>query len=289
MFRQLFIGLFLLNTIVVFAQTQNNKSVVKPLVVGEVHQIQSAILNETRTLNIYLPDGYNTKDSIKYPVVYLLDGGIEEDFIHIVGLYQFNSFEWINTVPPSIIVGIANVDRIRDLTHLTSDTADARRYPTAGHSELFINFIENELQPYIQQKFKTASSKTLIGESLGGLLATEILLKKPTLFTTYIIVSPSLWWDDGSLLKLNSPIFDETYIQPTHIYIGVGREGLAPGDKPHVMEVDVNLLAEKISATKSKSIVVSFDYLPFENHATVMHQAVFNALRLIQNQSLIKK
>jgi hypothetical protein len=47
------------------------------------------------------------------------------------------------------------------------------------------------------------------------------------------------------------------------------------------MEVDANLLSYKIAATKSKTVKVYFDYLKDENHATVTHQAVFNAMRLI--------
>src|SRR4051812_3886710 len=159
----------------------------RPFVLGQIEELYSPILNEKRTLNVYLPAGYDARDSVRYPVVYLLDGGADEDFIHITGLYQFNSFEWINRVPRSIIVGIVNKDRRRDMTYPTNDTAARRRYPTTGHSDKFISFLQQELQPYIQQKFKTTSSKTIIGESLGGLLAAEILLKNPTLFNNYII------------------------------------------------------------------------------------------------------
>jgi uncharacterized protein len=253
----------------------------QPFVLGVVETFYSTQLAEKRTANIYLPEGYNKNDSIKYPVVYLLDGAADEDFIHIVGLYQFNNFSWINRVPHSIIVGIANVDRRRDLTFPTTIEADKKRNPTAGHSNRFISFIEKELQPFIEKKYKTTIEKTIIGQSLGGLLATEILLKKPTLFNKYIIVSPSLWWNDGSLLRETSAILEASFSQQTGIYIGVGKEGLAPGDIPHVMEVDANLLAEKLKETKSKNVTVYFDYLPQEDHATVTHQAVFNALRLL--------
>jgi uncharacterized protein len=266
-----------------YCQTNSNVSVGtdKPFVLGVVDEIQSTELSEKRILNIYLPDGYNKKDTTKYPVVYLLDGSADEDFIHIVGLYQFNSFEWINRVPKSIIVGIATVDRRRDFTYPTTIEADKKRYPTTGHSEKFINFIQKELQPYIEKKYRTTPSKTIIGESLGGLLATEVLLKRPTLFNKYIIVSPSLWWDNGSLLTMKSAMLLPTFNSKTDVYIGVGKEGLVPGDNPRVMEVDANLLAEKIKSTKSKSVNVYFDYLPQEDHATIMHQAVFNALRLL--------
>jgi predicted alpha/beta superfamily hydrolase len=260
-----------------FAQS----SATKPFVLGVIDEIQSEQLAEKRVLNIYLPEGYNKNDTLKYPVIYLLDGSADEDFIHVVGLVQFNTFPWINRIPKSIVVGIANVDRRRDFTYPTTLEEDKKRYKTAGKSEKFIAFLEKELQPYIEQTYKTTNSKTIIGQSLGGLLATEILLKKPLLFNKYIIISPSLWWDNASLLTLSSLLLEENFKQKTDIYIGVGKEGLAPSDIPHVMEVDANLLVEKIKATKSKNVTVHFDYLPQEDHATVTHQAIFNAFRLL--------
>jgi predicted alpha/beta superfamily hydrolase len=259
----------------VFAQNE------KPFVLGVVREMQSAQLNEKRILNIYLPEDYEKDSSVKYPVIYLLDGSADEDFIHIVGLVQFNSFAWIDRVPKSIVVGIATVDRRRDFTYPTTIAADKEKYPTTGHSDKFIAFIEKELQPFIEKNYRTNNSKTIIGQSFGGLLATEILLKKPTLFDKYIIISPSLWWDNGSLLKQNSSILQESFANQTDIYIGVGKEGLTPTKEPRVMEVDANLLAEKLKKTKSKSVIVNFDYLPQEDHATIMHQAVFNAFRLL--------
>jgi predicted alpha/beta superfamily hydrolase len=173
------------------------------------------------------------------------------------------------------------VDSKRDFTYQTTIEADQKRYATAGKSANFISFLEKELQPYIEKKYKTNDSKTIIGQSLGGLLATEILLQKPNLFNKYIIISPSLWWDNGSLLRQNSAIYQENFNKKIDIYVGVGKEGLAPTEIPHVMEVDANLLTEKLKSTKSKTITVNFDYLPQEDHATITHQAIFNALRIL--------
>lgn len=248
---------------------------------GVIDEVQSKVLHEKRTLNIYLPDGYNAGDTTRYPIIYLLDGSADEDFIHIVGLVQFNSFEWIKQVPKSIVVGIATVDRRRDFTFPTTIAEDKKAYPTTGHSADFVSFLATELQPFIEKKYKTNNSKTIIGQSLGGLLATEVLFKKPTLFNKYIIVSPSLWWDNGSLLDYDPEILKDNFIQQTDIYIGVGKEGLTPTKIPRVMEVDANVLADKIKSTGSKHVKVVFDYLPRENHATIMHQAVFNAFRLM--------
>jgi len=277
--------LFTLTFISFFAFGQKPKvkpvETTKPFVLGVIDEIQSKELTEKRVLNIYLPEGYNQNDTIKYPVIYLLDGSADEDFIHIVGLVQFNSFEWINQVPKSIVVGIATVDRRRDFTFPITIQEDKKTYPTSGHSDKFISFIEKELQPFIETKYKTNNDKTIIGQSLGGLFATEVLLKKPTLFNKYIIISPSLWWDNGSLLNQNSNLLTENFNQKTDIYIGVGKEGLTPTEIPRVMEVDANLLTEKIKGSKSKKVKVFFDYLPQENHATIMHQAVSNSFRLL--------
>lgn len=252
-----------------------SQDTVRPFVLGQVRVVRSAILGEDRTLNIYLPEGYAANDTAKYPVVYLLDGSADEDFIHVAGLYQFNNFPWIARVPKSIIVGIANVDRRRDFTFPTTVAEDKKLLPTAGGSARFIAFIEKELQPYIQSKYRTTADRTIIGQSLGGLLATEILLQHPLLFNRYIIISPSLWWDNGSLLQYRAA----PPPAQRHVYIGVGKEGLTPGPVPRVMEVDANLLADKLKAIKTMHVF--FEYLPSENHGTITHQAVFNALRLL--------
>ena len=101
------------------------------------------------------------------------------------------------------------------------------------------------------------------------------------MFDRYVIISPSIWWDDASILKQESDIFLESFASPLSVYIGVGKEGPTPGPVPRVMEVDANLLSYKIAGTKSKSVKVYFEYLKEENHATVTHQAIFNAMRLL--------
>lgn len=259
---------------------QQNTNTTKPFVLGVIEEMQSKELAEKRTLNIYLPEGYNPSDSIKYPVIYLLDGSADEDFIHVTGLVQFANFEWVNQLPKSIVVGIANVDRQRDYT-FPSTVKNTISLPTAGHSDKFISFIEKELQPFIESKYHGSTDRTIIGQSLGGLLATEVLLKKPLLFNKYVIISPSLWWDNGSLLNQNSAILTESFNRQTDVYISVGKEGLTPTLVPRVMEVDANLLADKLKETKSKHVNVFFDYLPLENHATIMHLAVMNSFKFL--------
>ena len=276
--RYIVIGM--LNVTPVFCQQQKAQETSKPFVLGSIEELESKILGEKRILNIYLPEGYIPNDTTRYPVVYLLDGSADEDFIHTVGLFQFNTFSWIDRVPKSIVIGIATVDRRRDFTFPSTIESEKKNFPTTGHSDKFISFLEEELKPFINNKYKTNSSAMLIGQSLGGLLASEILLKRPEMFNKYLIISPSIWWDNGSLLNQSSQVI-EKLSQKTDVYIGVGKEGLTPGEFPRVMEVDANLLVEKLNNSKNKNIAVYFDYLPDEDHATISHQAIFNGLRML--------
>ncbi len=262
--------LLLLSSSFLAAQKTLNIKSKTAFTIGETLEVESAILGENRVLNIYLPNGYSKESSKTYPVIYLLDGSIDEDFIHIAGLVQFGSFSWINLLPETIVVGIGNVDRKRDFTYPTNNEKDKKDFPTTGGSEKFIRFIAKELQPFIAKEYAINDTKTLIGQSLGGLLATEILFKQPNLFDNYIIVSPSLWWDDQSLLSWNLP----TYTTSKSIYIAVGKEG-------KVMEGTAKELYKKVSVLDKKNTKTFFEFLEAQDHGDALHLAVYKAFESI--------
>ena len=254
----------------IVAQNETVKDKTYPLSIGETIEFQSDILNEKRVINVYLPHNYSP-DSLKtYPVIYLLDGSIDEDFIHISGLVQFSSFSWINIIPETIVVGIANVDRQRDFTFHAKDKGYKKEFPTTGESESFINFIEKELQPLIEKKYKTNADRTLIGQSLGGLLATEILFKKPELFDNYIIVSPSLWWDNELLLEYDP----KTIKTKKSIFVAVGKEG-------EIMEREAKGLYDKLEALNNENTILYFKFLEDQSHGDALHLAVYSAFEKV--------
>jgi uncharacterized protein len=267
----LFIFFFFISFII-FAQDSTTLSAGKPFILGTIHEIESNVLAEKRTINVYLPAGYNQNDTTRYPVIYLLDGSADEDFIHIAGLVQFLNFPWVNKLPNSILVGIANVDRRRDFTFPTTIEKDKKDFPTTGSSAKFIEFIESELQPFIEKTYRTTVSRTIIGQSLGGLLATEILFKKPQLFNKYVIVSPSLWWDNESLLKVPPRFSNKNTEAPISVYVANGKEG-------SIMEADTKRLVEILN--EAKNIKVTFEYFTDENHASILHNAAYKGLEAV--------
>ncbi len=249
-----------------------------PLILGEQRIIDSKFLNEERTINIYLPEDYQENDTAHYPVIYILDGGMEEDFIHLVGLVRFNTQPWIARFPRSIVVGIENTKRRRDFTFevasldfLKEMDIPATQFTEYGGSASYISFLERELNPSIDSIYRTSGENTVIGESLGGLLATEILLKRTNLFTNYIISSPSLWWGNESLLETA----ENSTLDAVKVYIGACQKKEEPR-----MYKDAKKLAKILQKRSASSSRIYFDYMPEELHSTVLHQAVYHAFTL---------
>ncbi len=173
-------------------------------------------------------------------------------------------------MPPSIVVGIGNVDRKRDFTYPSHSALDQKEFPTSGGSKDFIAFLQHEVHPLFDSTFRTSAVKTIIGQSLGGLLAAEILHEKPWLFDNYIIVSPSLWWDGEALLEA-TPM---EYNSNKSIYIAVGKEG-------EVMERTAKELYEKLKARQGPNTRLFYEYLEGMTHGDALHIAVYNAFGAI--------
>ncbi|TXH20395.1 MAG: alpha/beta hydrolase [Chitinophagaceae bacterium] len=160
--------------------------------------IASKLLDENRRINIWLPPQY--KNATEYfPVLYMLDGGIQEDFPHIANTVA--DLIQSKKIQPVILVGIENTQRRRDLTGFTTVKRDKSIAPVVGGSEVFRNFIAQELFAIIDAKYRTQKVKSIIGESLAGLFIVETFLKYPELFQNYIAMDPSLWWNRHELVK----------------------------------------------------------------------------------------
>jgi predicted alpha/beta superfamily hydrolase len=166
--------------------------------IGKKDSIYSKILNESRDIYVQLPYSYSPDTQEKYPVVFVLDGGVLLPTVVNVHNYYSGGF-----MPEMIIVGISNAEnRTRDLT--TSKITSRRGMPyneDNGEAENFLSFIQNELIPYVEDKYPVTNYRTLIGHSYGGLFAIYTLLNHSELFANYISIDPSLDWDDQNILK----------------------------------------------------------------------------------------
>ena len=161
--------------------------------------IDSKALGETRRINLYTPPGYGDTGGARYPVLYVPDGGIEEDFPHVVR--DIDVAVRAGEMRPVIVVGIENTQRRRDMTGPTDVDEDRKIAPRVGGSATFRAFIRDELMPEIVRRVRGNGRTAIIGESLAGLFVVETFFREPRLFDTYIALSPSLWWNAQALVK----------------------------------------------------------------------------------------
>ena len=184
---------------ILFIGCANSSQKKDPIPVHDEFKIESKQVGETRTINVWTPPEYKTStDSL--PVMYMADGGIiDEDFPHIANTIA----ELIKSksIPPMILIGIANTQRRRDLTGSTEIDTDKEIAPVFGGSEKFRAFIKEELFPEINKRYRTTSQKSIIGESLSGLFVVETFFLSPDMFDNYIAFDPSIWWNNHYLVR----------------------------------------------------------------------------------------
>ena len=240
-----------------------------PLNIGETFTLASAGLKETRRINVYLPPAYSDTPTTRLPVLYMPDGGMAEDFLHVAGLVQVLTGN--GTMRPFILVGIENTQRRRDLTPPTEDPEDMKIAPRVGGSEAFRTFIRNELMPDIRARYRTTDETAIVGESLAGLFVVDTFLKAPDLFTTYIAFDPSLWWNKGGLVNGATEPLRASRDRRRSIYLAVSSQGDVDGT--------VSKFAGTLQWDAGALVTWKFVKYPAELHSTIYHPAAQAAFR----------
>ncbi|MBY0418006.1 MAG: hypothetical protein K2W88_08110 [Pararheinheimera sp.] len=229
--------------------------------------IDSALLGEKRDLVIYLPAGYqNSQD--RYPVLYLTDGDIQGP--HTAGTIDYLAkFE---QMPSMIVVGIVNPPetRVRDMTITPSDKQSPVQLENA---DKFLDFVENEVIPFVKQKYRTVGYQVLSGTSHGGQFAINALVKRPGLFDGVIAISPSLYWNNNQLFGLAEPALKNHRLQG-RLYVSIANEEPTMTE-PYQRFVD--LLARNPSA----NLVVESQTFSNETHNTTVLQGQYAGLKHI--------
>lgn len=240
-----------------------------PLVVGETFTINSKILSETRRINVYMPPGYQESAETRLPVLYMPDGGVAEDFLHVAGLVQVSVGN--GTMRPFLLVGIENTERRRDMTGPTENENDKKIAPRVGGSGAFRKFIRDELMPQVKRRYRTTNETAIVGESLAGLFVVETFLLEPDLFDTYIAFDPSLWWNNQKLLgdagvRLRArPKTEKT------LYLASSGEDTEATQR----------LADILGKDAPTGLRWHYEKMPDEKHSTIYHPAALKAFRAV--------
>ena len=166
-----------------------------------------------------------------------------------------------NKILPVILVGIENIQRRKDLTGPTTIEKDKENAPEIIGSEQFRAFINDELIPEINRRYRTTNKKGIIGESLAGLFVTETFLLKPELFDFYIAFDPSLWWSDKYLVKTANEYLDKfPDTKKTFWFAGSGAKDISK---------TVRRLSDILKTKNSKNIKWEYSNEKKEKHNTI--------------------
>ena len=239
-----------------------------PLAIGETFTIESRVLGETRRINVYRPTSYDEAEGAARPVLYMPDGGIAEDFLHVAGLLQISTLN--GTMRPFLLVGIENTVRRRDMTGPTTIDTDRAIAPVVGGSASFRAFIRDELMPAIEARYATTDERAIVGESLAGLFVVETFLLEPRMFDTYVAFDPSLWWNDSSLVARALELTGPAHAGRT-LY-------LASSNEPTLAALTIRLAG---LLTAESAATVRFEPMHAESHGTIYHPAALRAFRAL--------
>ncbi len=241
-----------------------------PIAAGESYAFPSEVYGAARELNVWTPPDY-ASGAQRYTVLYLLDGGRDQDFPHIAGLAQLASLS--QTFGPVIVVGVRSEARQTELTPPPSDARFAREFPNAGGDARFRAFLAREVIPFIESRYRTGERRALMGESLAGLFVVDTFLSEPALFNDYVAVSPSLWWDEQAPSRGAAQSLARTRPSGRRLYLTIANEGGAT-------QSGVDALIAALRGAPAGSVTWKFvDRSASETHATILHPAALDALR----------
>jgi predicted alpha/beta superfamily hydrolase len=241
---------------------------------GEQTTLKSSILSEDIKLIIYLPEKYH-KSNKEYPVLYLLDGGF---FINqAAAVVQFLSmcpYIQQTLIPEFIIVGIVSNDRNRDFTPTHMPVYEGMKFPTSGGANTFYNFFKKELMPFVEKEYRTRPHRVLAGWSLGGLFTIHTYLTHPDDFSAYLAISPSLWWDNQTVVKQTDSLIAANKLADKKLTVTLG--SLERGDMPNSVKYSFLPLMKNASCKNTQ-----FRYVEVQNegHNTAPFLGLYEGLK----------
>ena len=241
---------------------------VDPVPPHDSFTVVSQALGESRRINVFVPAGYRASTTLRLPVLYMPDGGIDEDFPHVVR--TVDSLAAAGAIPAVIVVGIPNTQRRRDLTGPTRFAKDSAIAPRVGGSAAFRRFIRDELVPAIEARYRTMGPRTIIGESLAGLFIVETFLEEPALFDRWIALDPSLWWNGSALLESAPTRLAALDDRPRRLY-------LASSDVRELADGTARL-ATLLRTAPPRGLVWTYEPRPDLTHATIFRATKATAL-----------
>lgn len=239
---------------------------------GESIVIDSKILKEQCKAFVYTPENYQSAVTERYPVVYVLDGEYYFSFTaEAAALLGQNQL-----APNSIVIGVTTNNRQRDFSPaVDSDSGQPQDLATAGGADNFLKYLNEELIPAVNAKYRTEPFRVIIGHSTGGLFAYYSLYKAPDLFQAFISIDGSTWWNKG---KVGREMID--YLRRHPDYKGIIMECRKDVKIPVRFPPNMELL-NYLDKQRPSGLIYTYLELPNETHGTIVFPGTYYGLKAI--------
>jgi predicted alpha/beta superfamily hydrolase len=286
------IGLPIIFIITISFEATAQKELVPVINQQEQHLFHSTTNGKSYHLTVSLPPHYSPADSVKYPVLYLLDGSFSFPIAHAARtlLDMFGEIEGV------IIVGIGDEweqsyspwisSRWTDYTPSADPASDSN--PAflnlfdlkegallSGGAPVFLDMIQNEIIPFIDGQYKTTQDRGIAGHSFGGLFAGYCLLKATDSFSRFGINSPSFWWNKDEIFALEHLYYQQNQDLNAKVFISVGsKEGTS-------MVPKMNAFTDSLQNRNYKSLKFTSIIFEDETHNSVVAASISRTLRVL--------
>jgi len=268
---------------VVFVKNSNASESLEPFKVprSSVVEVKDEKRGLAYSLFIKLPKSYGKNKDKEYPVIYLTDAWYAFQVVSGATRYPMNA----NTMKEAIIVGISYANgskrdnsRVLDYTPTASKSWDQ---PT-GDAPKFMDFIENVVFKYVTKNYRVdTTNRTFVGNSLGGLFGSYVLLTKPKLFKNYILGSPSYWFDNKFIFRFEEGIAKNMAKIYANVFIAIGERETKSHESRYEMVADAKMFHKKMLAWQQPNLKTKLFIIPHANHQTAFPTTAIQGLHWV--------
>lgn len=237
-------------------------------------ELSDPLTDRIYPIYIKLPRSYASNPDKVYPVIYLTDGLYTFQIASGATRFPMNS----GAMDEAILVSISYSkgskgpsSRIRDYTPSEAKDWKLQTGKAAEHAQ----FIRETVFPYIAQQYRVhPEHRTYAGNSLGGLFGAYLLFKHPDMFDSYILGSPSVWFDNHKLLSMTMTKLE----QPVRVYLSVGALERPQYGEQQDMVAGATRLNDKLLNEGNDNLTVKFVTIDGAKHATAFPTTLIQGL-----------
>ena len=242
------------------AQEQGEK-----MSVGTKTVVHSSVLNEDRSIYVFLPEGY-TQSRSRYPVLFMLYSEAA-DYHFSTGVVA--ELSRIRLIPQIITVAFDLGDGMRDLTPTNSPDYG----PRSGGAGRFLEYLKDEMIPFVEKNYRTSPERLFWSHSIGGLFGLYALLKEPGAFSSVLVSSPYFVYDRGEryIIKNTQTFLESRKGQENFLYICVGNE-------PQLVS-EIEVFLKMLEEVKPRGLTWKYVKMPEENHMSILARSLTESLR----------